>query len=489
MQKTLFNISKNWYNIYGDSMNKTKIISQINQSNGSEESIKNLMMNGIDLFLMNLNIVNQDFCTETMSIINKLNSELKKNVGTILELKNNKVHVNKILGGSACLKENDKIRIYMNHIIGDETKLSVDYSEIINEIKYDSILKLSNGNVELEVLDKNEGFILCLVKKGGIVYEFSEINIPNIRLERKFLTKYNKDMIKFASEIGIDYIVLNSVSGQEDVLEINDLLINLGNNHLGILTKINNKFALEEVEDIINTSEGVIISRDELALEVPIEKIPSVQKRIIDLCHTSGKVSVVSIEAEYDRGKDSLNKSEVSDLAGVVLEGTDAVIVGSTMHNKSYSIELIEEIERVIASSEEDIDYDKFLSSAINTENEDTTGNVACSVAEISNRLNCKAIVAPTTSGYTARKMSRFRPKNFIIAISTDFETLRSLSIYFGVLPVYIENLKSLDDIVSQAKKIAMDYIDLSRGDKIIITGGYPFKEVKHTNFIEIEEL
>lgn len=489
MKKTLFNISKNWYNNYGDTMNKTKIISKINQSNSNNESIKDLMMDGIDLFLMDLNVVNQDFCVETINKINNLNKILKKNVGTILELKNNKVHVNKILGGSANLKENDKIRIYMNHIVGDETKLSVDYTEIINEIKYDTVLKLSNGNVELQVLDKNEGFILCLVKKGGIVYEYSEIDIPNIRLKRKFLTKYNRDMIKFASEIGIDYIVLNSVSGQEDVLEINDLLINLGNNHLGILTEINNKFALEELEDIINTSEGVIISRDELALEVPIEKIPSIQKRIIDACHISGKVSVVSIEAEYDRDKESLNKSEVSDLASVVLEGTDAIIIGSTKHNKSYSIELIEEIKRVITSSEEDIDYDKFLNSAIKTESENTTGNVACSVAEISNRLNCKAIIAPTISGYTARKMSRFKPKNIIIAISTDLETLRSLSIYFGVLPIYIENLKSLDDIVNQAKKIAMDYIDLSHGDKIIITGGYPFREVKHTNFIEIEEL
>lgn len=487
MKKTLFNIDKNWYNNYGDSMNKTKIISQINQTNSSEESVRNLMMHGIDLFLIDLNIVNKDFCIETINKINKLNRTLKMNVGTILELRNNKVHVNKISGGSAYLKENDKIRIYMNNVVGDETKLSVDYPEIIDEIKYDSILKISN--VELEVLDKSEGFLLCLVKKGGIVYEYSNINIPNLKIDKKFLTKDNKDMIKFATEIGIDYIILNSVSGQEDVLEINDLLINLGNNHLGILTEINNKFALEEVDDIINMSEGVIISRDELALEVPIEKIPSIQKRIIDKCHINGKVSITSTEAEYNREKETLNKAEVSDLANAVLDGTDAVIIGSTMHNKSYSMELIEEIEKVIKSAEEDIDYDKFLNSAINTEKEDTTGNVACSVAEISNRLNCKAIVAPTISGYTARKMSRFKPKYPVIAISTNLETLRSLSIYFGVLPIYIENLKSLDDIVSQAKKIAMDYVDLSHGDKIIITGGYPFKEVKHTNFIEIEEL
>ena len=470
-------------------MNKTKIISQITRSNSNEEFIKSLMINGVDLFLMDLNKVDKDFCLEIVNRINNLNSELKTNVGTILELKNNKVHLNKIVGGSAYLKENDKIRIYMDHTIGDETKLSVDYDEIINEIKYDSIIKLTNGNVELEVLDKNEGFILCLVKKGGIVYEYSEVNIPDIKINKKFLTKYNKDMIKFAAEFGMDYVILNSVTEQEDVLDINDLLINIENNHLGILTKINNKFALEEVDDIINMSEGIIISRDDLGLEVPIEKIPSIQKKIIDRCHISGKVSIVSVEADYDLAGQSLNKAEVSDLANAVLDGTDAVIIGNKSHNKSYSIALVEEIERVIKSAEEDIDYDKFLLSAIKTENQDTTGNIACSVAEIGNRLNCKAIVAPTVSGYTARKMSRFKPKCPIIAISTNPETLRSLSIYFGVCPVYIENLKSLDDIVEQAKKIAMDSVDIKSGDKIIITGGYPFKEIRHTNFVEIEEL
>lgn len=470
-------------------MNKTKIISQVTRSNNSKESIRDLIENGIDLFLMDLNEVNKDFCLNTMNIINELNDELKTNVGSILELKNNKVHLNKIAGGSAYLNENDKIRIYMDNTVGDTTKLSVDYPEIINEIKYDSIIKLSNGNVELEVLDKNEGFILCLVKKGGIVYENGEVNIPNIKISKKFLTKYNRDMIKLASEIGIDYVILNSVMEQEDVLDINDLLIDIENSHLGILTKINNKFALEEVEDIINMSEGVIISRDDLGLEVPIEKIPSIQKNIIDRCHINGKISIVSAETNYCLEEQTLNKAEVSDLANAVLDGTDAVIIGNKTHNKSYSIEMVKEIERVIKSAEEDIDYDKFLISAIKTENQDTTGNIACSVAEISNRLSCKAIVAPTVSGYTARKMSRFKPKCPIIAISTNLETLRSLSIYFGVCPIYIENLKSLDDIVAQAKKIAMNNVDIKSGDKIIITGGYPFKEIRHTNFVEIEEL
>lgn len=470
-------------------MNKTKVIAEITQSNNEKEFVKALIENGVDLFLLDLNKINKELCLDIMNKINDLNEELKTNVATILELKNNKVHLNKIINGSANLKENDKIRIYMDHTVGDETKLSVDYHEIINEIKYDSIIKLTNGSVELEVLDKNEGFILCSVKKGGIVYEYSELNIPDIRINKKFLTKYNKDMIKFAAEIGIDYIILDSVTEQEDVLDINDLLIDMENNHLGIITKINNAFALEEVDDIINMNEGIIISRDELRMEVPVEKIPSIQKNIINKCHDSGKVSIISIESELNLDNELLSKSEVSDLANAVLDGTDAIIIGNNSHNKRYPIELVNEIEKVIKSAEEDIDYAHFLKNAIATENEDTTGNIACSVAEISDRLNCKAIVAPTVSGYTARKMSRFKPKCPIIAISTDRETMRSLAIYFGVCPIYIESLKSLDDIVKQAKKIAIDNIDIKEGDKIIITGGYPFKEVRHTNFIEIEEL
>ena len=467
-------------------MNKTKIVAKVGKNNNTSETLKELILSGIDAFCLDLNYVDKDFCIDVISKINSLNDTLKTNVAIMLETTGTKIHINKILSGKTILKDGDKIRIYTDNTVGDETKLSVDYPGLVNEVKYDSIIKITNSVAELQVLDKGDNFILCEVKKGGTIYENDVVVIPGIKLRNQFLTEVDKDIIRFASDNNLDYIIIDGVSGLDDVLEINDLLINIENNHLGIITKIENEFALNEIDDIINISDGIVISREDLGLQVPIERIPGIQKSLINKCHLEGKISIVSTQMISDL---ELSKAEVSDIANAVLDGTDAVMISEYNLGQAYPLELLRETEKIIKTAEEDIDYMNFLDRTIRSESQDVTGNIACSVAEIANRLKCKAIVAPTISGYTARKMSRFRPRSIIVAISTDKDTIRSLSIFFGVYPVLIDSLKSLDDIVQQAKKIVVDNIDVVAGDKIIITGGYPFKEVKHTNLIEIEEL
>lgn len=465
-------------------MNKTKLIAKVDETNNKKENLKELISNGIDAFCINLYEFDHDFCLDVIDKVRKLNHELETNTAIMLETIGPKVHTNRFYGGSATFKTNDKIRIYMDKTVGDETKLSVDYKDLLNDIKYDSIIKLSNGLVELQVLDKGENFLLCKVIEGGTVYDNSNVIVPGVKFKNRFLSEIDRNNIKFASDNEVDYIVLSYVSGVDDVLDVNDLLIDLENNHLGILAKIENEFALEEIDDIINISEGVVISREDLGIELPVERIPGIQKSLINKCHSAGKISII-VSDMITPNENELSKAEVSDIANAVLDGTDALM----LNNKNYSLDLLKDTEKVIKAAEEDINYMNFLDLAIRSENKDITGNVACSVAEMTNRLKCKAIVAPTISGYTARKMSRFRPRCPIIAISTDKKTVRSLSLYFGVCPILIDNLKSLDDIMIQSKKIVYDKMDVIKGDKIIITGGYPFKDVKHTNLIEIEEL
>ena len=465
-------------------MNKTKIIAKVDNTNNKTEILKELMLHGIDAFSVSLYEFNQDFCLDVINKIRRLNEDLDMNTAIMLETIGSKVHTNCFYGGKATFKVNDKIRIYMNNTLGDETKFSVDYADLIKDVKYDSVIKLSNGQVELQVLDKGENFLLCKVVQGGTVCDNSNVIIPGIKLQNRFLSQLDHDNIKFASDNGVDYIILSYVSGIDDVLDVNDLLIDLENNHLGIIAKIENQFALDEIDDIINISEGIVISREDLGIELPVERIPGIQKSLINKCHMAGKVSII-VSDMVSGLENSLTKAEVSDIANAVLDGTDALM----FNNKDYSLDLLTATEKVIKAAEEDINYMSLLDLTIRSESKDITGNVACSVAEMANRLKCKAIVVPTISGYTARKMSRFRPRCPIVAISTDEKTVRSLALYFGVCPILIDDLKSLDDIMLQSKKIVYDKMDVIAGDKIIITGGYPFKDVKHTNLIEIEEL
>lgn len=305
-----------------------------------------------------------------------------------------------------------------------------------------------------------------------------------------FLSNKDRNDILYANQMKVDYLALSFVSSAEDVLNVNDILIDLNNDHIGIIAKIENERAVEEIDEIIKVSEGIMIARGDLGVEVPMERVPGIQKSIISKCHNMGKVSIVATELLATMETNTRpTRAEVSDVANAVLDGADAVMLSGETTVGKFPLETLSIMEKIIESAEEDINYFEMLDKAMRTEKQDITGMIAYSVAECADRLKCKAIIAPTISGYTARKMSRFRPSCPIIAVSPDINTVKSLNLHFGVTPVLIEDLSSFDKIIKKSKEITKSLMDTAEGDKIIVTGGYPFKEVKHTNFMKIEEL
>ena len=471
-------------------MNKTKIIATIGPASSDKEILKEMINSGLDVVRINLKHGNYDFCKDIITKVNEINSELNKTVAIMLDTRGPEIRIGKFLGGHAYLKKESKIRIYMDELLGDSTKFSVNHPGLINDVKYDTILKLDDGLIELKVLDKGEDYLLCEVLNDGLISDNKGMNVPNVHINVPFLSDKDKEDIKFACENDVDFLALSFVETVEDILEVNDLLINYGNDHIGIIAKVENGLALEEIDDIIRISDGVMVARGDLGVELPLEKVPGIQKMIINKCHLEGKISIVATELLSSmENVVRPTRAEVSDVANAVLDGADAVMLSGETTVGKYPVETLETMERIIKASENDIDYLGLLAKAIKTESSDVTGILSYNVAETSTRLDCKAIIAPTISGYTARKISRFKPKCPIIASTPSFKTAKSLMLNFGVYPVIIEDLKTFDKIIDHARKITTDLIEINSGDKIIITGGYPFKEIKHTNFMKIEEL
>lgn len=471
-------------------MNKTKIIITVGPATASKEMLKSLIINGADVVRLNMSYASYDFCREVINKVNEINKELNTYASIMIDTKGPLVRIGHILNGSAFLKKEDKIRIFMNPVLGDCTKFSVDYSNLVDDVEIGNIIKINDGLVELQILEKGYDYLLCKVLKEGYISDNRSINIPDAKLRRKFLSDYDRETIKFAHQMNVDFLALSFVSNYEDVLEVNDMLIDLNNEHLQIISKIENNSAVLDIDRIIKASDGIIIARGDLGAEIAMERIPGIQKRIISKCHDAGVIGIVATELLATMvNNDRPTRAEVSDIANAVLDGTDAVMLcGETTIGK-YPIETLKTMERIIKTSEKDIDYDNMIEQAIKTENIDTTSSLAYSVASCAEKLRCKAIFAPTMSGYTAKKMSRFRPFCPIIAISPDLDTVKSLSLNFGVYPILISKLKSFDAIIEKSKKIAVEFLMLQPKDKIIITGGYPFKKVKHTNFMKIEEI
>ena len=462
-------------------MNKTKVIVTVGPTTASKDILKSLIISGADVVRINMSYATFDFCRDVIGKINEINRELKTYVGIMLDTRGPLVRIGHISDGKALLKYDDKIRIFMHDVIGDTTKFSVDYSNLVDDVSIGNIIKV-NDTVELQVIDKGRDYLLCKVNKEGYIEENSSIIMPNLKLHKEFLNSFDRQTIKFASDMNVDFLTLSYVSSHDDVLEANDLLIELGNEHLQIISKIENAEALEDIDRIIKVSDGVMIDRS-LSYEIAMERIPGIQKRVINKCHEKGAIGIVTTELSIMN--DGPTRAEVSDIANAILDGIDAISLCGLATLGKYSLETLRSLERIISVAEKDINYDVSISN----EDNDITSSIAYSVANCAYKLNCKAIFTPTISGYTAKKMSRFRPICPIIAVSPNIDTVKSLTLNFGVYPLLINEMKSYDAIIEKSKKIAMEFLMLHENDKIIITGGYPFKKVKHTNFMKIEEL
>ena len=453
-------------------MKKTKVIATIGPASKDIEILRNLILSGMDVARINLRYADKEFCKDIVNKINNLNKELKTSVAVLFDLEGPDITVGHFSGGSAYLNKGDKIRIYMDEILGDSTKFSISYPNLINEIKVNSLIKINDGLIELKIIDKEINYLLCEVIVGGFIEDGKGVNVP-VHLNIPFLRQKDVEDIELANELNIDYLVLSHVRSYEDVLSVNDMLINLGNDHIAIISKIENEHALEELDEIIKNSEGIIVARGDLGVELPMERVPKIQKMIINKCHIEGKISIVATELLSSMENNVRpTRAEVSDIATAVLEGTDAVMLSGETTIGTYPVETLETMSKIMETTEQDQNYYEFLDTTMRSEKQDITGSVAYSAVECALRLKCKAIVTPTISGYTARKISRFRPSCPIIAITPDVNVVKNLSLYYGIYPVLENDVNSFDKIMKTSKEKAKNTLKLEERDKIIITGG-----------------
>lgn len=470
-------------------MNKTKVIASIGPASQDEATLKALMMNGIDAVRINMSHADFAFCDDIVRKVQTLNQTLKKNVAIMVDIPGPTVRIDRVKDGCVTFKAGTTVCIHMKEITGDHTKISVNYPGLASDVKCHSIIKIDDGKIILEVIDKEPEMLICNVIQGGLVRDHKSLNVPGVPLNIPFLRDYDRQIITYAHQNHLDFLALSFVRSSEDILEVNDLLIELGNDHLGIVAKIENEQAIEDIDQIIKASDAVMVVRGDLGVEIPFERLPGLQKMILRKCHIAGVVSIVATEILSSMEDEMIpTRAEVSDLANAVLDGVDAVMLSGETTTGKYPVETTMMMERIIASSEEDINYYEFVETSMRTEKQDITGNIAYSVTDCANRLKCIAIVAPTVTGYTARKISRFRSSCPIIALCPDPETARSLALHFAVQPVHVKKLDQLDKMIHVAKECVKTYIERNEGH-YILTGGYPFEGVKHTNFMRIEKL
>ncbi len=470
-------------------MKKTKIVCSIGPSSSEIDVLRKMIQGGMDVARFDLGKLSYSFCTETVDKIHKLEKELGKTIGIFFENRGPEMRVGTISNGKVYLKAGNELLITTESIIGNEEKIYLNYPNLLNDAQLGMELLFNSGRVKVKMLGKKDDMLLCEVLEEGYIFSHETVHIPKLDYSLSYLNEKNKEDILFAIGQDVDFLGLSFIRNSNDVLDVTDLLIEEENDHIQLITKIENEACLEDLDRIIELSDGLMIARGDLGIELPIEQLPGIQKSVIMKVHQENKLGIVSTEMlasmEHDKRP---TRAEVSDVYNAVMDLADAVSLGNETSSGLYPVESVETMVNIVNQAEQETDYEQVLQEIRRNEKQDVTSLIAHAVVDIANHLNANAIVTPTNSGYTAKKISRFRPKCMIIATSPIEDTVRSLTLHYGVYPTLAKEYATTDEIVDHCGTKAKEILNLKKGNHYVITGGFP-ASLQNTNFIRVEEV
>ena len=468
-------------------MKKTKIIGTIGPNSFDINVMREMLNNGMDVVRINMSHSSFSFCDKVIKMVRTLEEELNRPIGMMLDLDGPSIRLDKFIEGSVNLEEGKEIKLYNYPVICNNTQFSVNYENISHELDNGDIIQLSDGKVILEVIDSLNDYALLKVIVGGEVKSNQTIYVKNKKLKMPFISDRDRENILYAIKKNIDFLALSYVRDEQDVLEVADILIENDNNHINLIAKIENSSALDNLDEIIKISDGVMVARGDLAIEVSFEKLPYFQKTILTKAKEYEKVGIVATDFLMSMEENPRpSRSEISDIYNAVMDSCDAILLSGETTIGKYPVLAVDTLSKVILSAEEDYDYNDNLIDIYENKLDDITSNIAYSVLLSATKLSAKCIIANTYSGYTAIKISQTRCKTPILGLSPNFETARLLTINYGVMPKKTIECKSTDTILKMCIKEAINTFNLKNNDIVIITGGFPISN-KNTNFMKIE--
>ena len=471
-------------------MIKTKIVCTIGPASSSYEKIEKLIQGGMDVARLNFSHGSHKEHHQVIENIRQASLKANESVAVLQDLGGPKIRIGKIEKEPIFLKKGSSFILTNREVPGDEQRVSVTFSSLPLKVKKGDRIFLADGTLELKVKELTPTDIICRIIRGGELTSHKGINIPNISMDIPSLTEKDYQDILFGIENKVDFIGLSFTRNAEDVLRARKFLKENGAEDISLIAKIEKKEAVDNLKEIIETSDGIMIARGDLGVEIPLENVPLVQKNIIKMCNLPGKPVITATQMLMSMvNVPRPTRAEVTDVANAILDGTDAIMLSEETAIGNYPLEAVETMNKIALRVEKAIDYEKILSErslSVKPTNPDAISHATCQVAL---DLKAKAIVTFTFSGSTARMVSRYRPPVPIIAASTQDSTVRKLALSWGVYPFKSEELENTDDMIEKSRKVALATRLVKKGDKIIITAGIPFKIPGTTNLLKVETL
>lgn len=470
-------------------MKKTKIVCTLGPSSCTKEVISAMYDAGMNVCRLNFSHGTHEEHAAKIKIIKELREERGIPLPILLDTKGPEFRTGRYENGKITLKSGDEFTFTTEQIIGNEKKVSVNYPYLCEVLKKGDTILLNNGLMCFTVTEVTDKDVKTVVIDGGETRDHKSMFFPNKELKLDFLSEQDKSDILFGIEQGIDFIALSFVSEEKNITEVRNFLKANHGEGIDIIAKIENTSGVKNLESIVKASDGVMVARGDLGVEMPYETIPNTQKRMIDVCRILGKRCITATEMlESMIHSPRPTRAEISDVANAVYDGTSAVMLSGETAAGDYPVEAVKAMAKIVEQAEKNDEYLQVI-----PENEfvisspvQALSHSACTLAK---DLGAKAIVVCTHTGMTARMVSRFRPQIPIIGLTTNEKAFRKLALSWGVVPMMIDEFNSVDVLFYFAKESARKSGLVKRGEKVVLTGGTPTGKGGNTSLISIDVL
>lgn len=465
-------------------MLRTKIICTLGPSSESKQEIAQLINAGMNIARVNLSHGDHKEHLRRIKALYEACAELKTDIALLLDTKGPEIRLGEFVGGKVILEKGQMFTITSSPMLGSKTKAFVNYEDISLIISQGDTILLADGLIELRVNKIQGNDIICTVINGGELSDKQGVNIPGKSLPFPTLAEKDIKDIIFGIKAGMDFLAASFIRKASDVTEIRKVLDANGGNDIHIIAKIENREGVENIDDIINVSDGIMIARGDLGVEIPVHEIPLIQKQIIEKCNISGKPVITATQMLDSMIRNPRpTRAETTDVANAIFDGTDAIMLSGETAAGKYPVESVVMMVNIAQKADQVlIEHVKQIPIDVKSVT-DAISHATCSIAS---ELGAKAVITSTKSGYTARAVAKFRPEVPIIAVTFNKKVLKTLQIVRGVIPLEVKKTFTTDEMFDEAVKGALSSKMIEKGDLVVITAGVPVNVTGTTNLIRV---
>lgn len=469
-------------------MKKTKIVATIGPASESEEILEKLFKNGLNVCRLNFSHGSHEEHRKRIDTIKKVRSNLELPIALMLDTKGPEIRLGNFEDGTIELEEGDIFTITSRDILGDKSIVNVSYTGLPNDIKQGNIILIDDGLVELrvlEIIDKTD--IKCIALNGGTLKDHKGVNVPNVEINLPAITQKDVDDILFGIEQDIDFIAASFIRKADDVNEIRKILEDNEGHHIRIISKIENQQGVDNIEEILAASDGIMVARGDLGVEIETEIMPIVQKELIRKCNIVGKPVITATQMLDSMMRNPRpTRAEVTDVANAILDGTSAIMLSGETAAGKYPVESVRTMYNIAIKTEESLNYAELLREKSNRSEISTTNAIGRATCYTAQDLEAAAIITATSSGYTSKAISKFKPKAPIIAVTTTERVMRRLALEWGVYPVLAPESENTDEVIFNSVEATIKAGYAQKGDLVVITAGIPAGLSGSTNLIKV---